>query len=57
MSPSLSHFDYTSIIQALELDVVIFGFAINRFGIFGMKLIVTGELAVALPRVKVCQTT
>ena len=34
-----SHIDYTPIIWALAIDLVIFGFELNRFGIFGMNFV------------------
>ncbi len=48
----LGPFDYTSIIWALGIDVVIFGFEPNRFGMFGMTLIVIAGLSVAISQVK-----
>ena len=46
----LGPFDYTSVIWALGIDVVIFGFEPNRFGMFGMTLIVIAGLSVAIPK-------
>ena len=48
----LGPFDYTSIIWALGIDIVIFGFEPNRFGMFGMTLIVIAGLSVAISQVK-----
>ena len=53
----LSHFDYTSIIWALEIDFVIFGFELNGLGMFGKIFIIISGLKIAISRIKLRQTT
>ena len=53
----LSHFDYTSIIWALGIEILVFEFELNRFRMFGMTPIVIAGLTVAISRIKLRQTT
>ena len=53
----LDPFDYTSMICALGIDIVIFGFGLNWSEMFRITLIVVAWLTVAISQSKLCQTT
>ena len=48
----LGPFDYTAIIWALAIDVMVFGFVPNRLGLFGIFVIAFAALSLAVKQVR-----